>query len=1402
MSRWVAFLAALVAATASASIPTAEREALVALYNNHGGASWAHKENWLGAAGSECNWYGVECDDNDATVISLGLNANNLTGSFPVTILAQLPNLRNIDFSENNLTGVIPPEIGNLTSLQNLDVAVNQLSGTLPPQLGQITSLQRINFSSNRLTGPIPVELRALRNLEELGLYNNQLTGGLPRELADLVNLRILTLSSNLLEGTLPPELYQMTSLVEIYFGDNRFSGPIPPAIRNLTNLEVLAFWSNRFTGTIPAEITTMSRLRSLELQGNQLEGGIPGDIGNLTNLTWLDLAGNRLTGPIPASIGNLKKLTVFSVYENQLDGPIPPGLGSLSELEVLYLTSNRFTGTIPETFRNLKKMTTWYLADNRLTGPLPSWIGELTSLADVYFGTNQFSGPIPSQIGNLTNLTYLDLQENRLTGQIPAEIGNLKKLQYLSLSYNLLSGPIPAGIWQIEPLIVLLLSDGSLTGVVPREVGNLRNLENLSLQNNELEGEIPPELGNLSRLQFLNLWGNRLTGTIPKEIGNLKQLGFYDLSNNALVGPIPPEIMGLTAVRDSESDLSYNKLFTSDPAVRAFVNRKQYDGNFEQAQTVVPTNVRVVSTTDRSAVIEWTPISYYYDEGGYQVLASTTPGGPAVSVVTTETKEMSSVTVRNLAPSTTYFFSVSTVTHPHFYQKNLLVSPPAPPVSGTTGARVLAAADIDLTETTRGLVQIDGVAQNEDRFVLTNFGDVASVVTVTREGDFFTVEPAAFTLNAGASQTVTVRSVAKPPGTYYGHAVASGDGTGDGIVVGEVLLSVAKPAGTVRAEAVDARVEVAGAPGSDSVGQAKFRNVGTAPLSGIVLSDQPWVVPNPDPITIEPQQIGVVNFRVIRARRPPGAEGALSANLSLVYVDGSFAGASTPRIWPTGGGAGSVSVAKVTVVDVSKPALSAGTIPAFGAGEVAYFLSGIASFSRGGTSFVSDLSLLNSSGARAINDLRLYYTAAGSPDTTVATLTTIPSTQSVTLANVVTNVYGSASQAGSVQLRTSDWQNLVIQAKLLALTGAGTFAGDVPVFRSDRGVPAGLALYLAGVRKSATAHSDLYLQEVGGGSATARVEFLDANGAAVGTARTESMTPYGMIEILDAVPAGAATVIVTNGAGSSGRLAGYARVFDDTSGDTWSVVDWSRVQRFPLGDAVRVPFVNGPTASTPVPGGRRRAVGHAVDSRSTTDLTLFNPASADVRVTVEVFDNTGIASDREVVVGAGHTMTLSDVGAVSRSATAQAVVSPIRGQLVVTAHSSRTSVPIIAAANGLRVGQSQIFSNLEDSSAFRTSFGLVETSGRTAVVRARVFLDEGRGLASAAIYRDFSITPGQQIVEDQLVRAIVGPSRDTSLGDLHNVQLRIEILSGQGSVVPFVMITDVATGDSLMRLE
>ena len=143
------------------AIPAKEREALEALYKATGGDHWTHRVGWLGSAGTECNWHGVECIANGDVerIFSLNLEGNNLVGEIPSSI-GQLSKLESLDLSRNHLTGEIPITLGRLEELEWLSLYGNRLSGLLPDPV-----IQRW------LAGPLQIstEARLLTDISEIG---------------------------------------------------------------------------------------------------------------------------------------------------------------------------------------------------------------------------------------------------------------------------------------------------------------------------------------------------------------------------------------------------------------------------------------------------------------------------------------------------------------------------------------------------------------------------------------------------------------------------------------------------------------------------------------------------------------------------------------------------------------------------------------------------------------------------------------------------------------------------------------------------------------------------------------------------------------------------------------------------------------------------------------------------------------------------------------------------------------------------------------------------------------------------------------------------------------------------------------------------------------------------------
>ena len=66
----------------------------------------------------------------------------------------------------------------------------NNLTGSIPPELGDLFQLVDLDLSYNQLTGNIPIELRKLKNLETLSLGHNPLSGCFPSGLsAEIVGI-------------------------------------------------------------------------------------------------------------------------------------------------------------------------------------------------------------------------------------------------------------------------------------------------------------------------------------------------------------------------------------------------------------------------------------------------------------------------------------------------------------------------------------------------------------------------------------------------------------------------------------------------------------------------------------------------------------------------------------------------------------------------------------------------------------------------------------------------------------------------------------------------------------------------------------------------------------------------------------------------------------------------------------------------------------------------------------------------------------------------------------------------------------------------------------------------------------------------------------------------------------
>ncbi|KAM3240128.1 hypothetical protein ACQJBY_053674 [Aegilops geniculata] len=187
------------------------------------------------------------------------LNSNQLTGPIPRWINS-LSRLFYIDVSSNRLTGEIPltlmempmlkstystthlnPSVFELTvnsglSLQYrtitsfpsvLNLSNNNLAGVIPPQIGQLKMLGVLDFSFNKLSGQIPQAICNLTNLQVLDLSNNNLTGDIPAALNSLHFLSAFSISNNDLQGPIPSGGQFNTFQDSSFDGNPKLSGSL-----------------------------------------------------------------------------------------------------------------------------------------------------------------------------------------------------------------------------------------------------------------------------------------------------------------------------------------------------------------------------------------------------------------------------------------------------------------------------------------------------------------------------------------------------------------------------------------------------------------------------------------------------------------------------------------------------------------------------------------------------------------------------------------------------------------------------------------------------------------------------------------------------------------------------------------------------------------------------------------------------------------------------------------------------------------------------------------------------------------------------------------------------------------------------------------------------------------------
>ncbi|KAG2696853.1 hypothetical protein I3760_07G079100 [Carya illinoinensis] len=335
---------------------------------------------------------------------TLTLGGNELSGTVPNSI-SNASQLIVLGLSQNSFSGLIPKTLGNLRLLQTLNLEKNNLAveslelESFFSDLSNCIYLRTLALSTNQLNGILPSSIGNLSILlQDLLLYDCNIKGDIPIEIGNLSRLIFLILSNNDLIGTIPTAIGKLMKLQVLGIGNNRLKGHIPPSFCHLGSLGALSLVDNDISGDIPACINNLTSLRSVFLGFNQLTSTFPLSLWSLTDLLDVDISSNSLSGPIAMEIGNMKVLKTLNLSRNHLSGEIPITIGGLKSLVYLSLSFNQLEGSIPTTFGESVSLEILDLSNNNLSGEIPVSLEALLYLKNINVSFNKLSGEIPTR--------------------------------------------------------------------------------------------------------------------------------------------------------------------------------------------------------------------------------------------------------------------------------------------------------------------------------------------------------------------------------------------------------------------------------------------------------------------------------------------------------------------------------------------------------------------------------------------------------------------------------------------------------------------------------------------------------------------------------------------------------------------------------------------------------------------------------------------------------------------------------------------------------------------------------------------------------------------------------------------------------------------------------------------
>ena len=459
----------------------------------------------------------------------------------------------------------IPVTICRLKQLGILSLNHNRLSALRPPDcFAEINQLEEFDFEDNQISD-LPNEIfKDLRKLWQLSLSINNISV-LPKGIFDnLQQLNSLDLSFNQI-SVLPEGIFKDLTLLETLKLNNNNISQASGIRANFSIMQTLDLSFNQISELPNRCFKNFQHLESLDLSYNRISILHEGLFDNLFRLVFLYLNGNKISDlfqiGIPAFPPTLQHL---DLSRNQIIDLPDRAFSYLEQLRYLNLSYNRISVLRYGIFKNLTQLIYLDLNNNKISD-LTGISANLNKLAYLDLSRNQITELPDRAFSYLQQLSYLNLSYNFISSipyQFCDALYRYELLVDLRLNNNYISMISCAGMYRRYSLQIehMDLSSNRIS-VIPNDFFYYSDLMWLNLQNNTIidigtSGICSSYMMNLryldlsrnnisyiplycligmNYLEFLDLSGNRLPGVILNHIGNMKHLKHINISHNAL---------------------------------------------------------------------------------------------------------------------------------------------------------------------------------------------------------------------------------------------------------------------------------------------------------------------------------------------------------------------------------------------------------------------------------------------------------------------------------------------------------------------------------------------------------------------------------------------------------------------------------------------------------------------------------------------------------------------------------------------------------------------------------------------------------------------------------------------------------------------------------------------------